>query len=61
MTLLQARQIERTYFSKEIYGPCIVVGNHTILPDGLLLLHAVSEPNGSCMHSFWGGKSNFLW
>jgi 1-acyl-sn-glycerol-3-phosphate acyltransferase len=41
MTLLQARHIERAYYFKEIYGPCIVVGNHTILSDGLLLLHPV--------------------
>jgi 1-acyl-sn-glycerol-3-phosphate acyltransferase len=54
------RQIERTHFFDEIDGPCIVIGNHTSLSDGLLVLHALPERICSGTHSFWTGKSNFL-
>jgi 1-acyl-sn-glycerol-3-phosphate acyltransferase len=53
-------QIERTRFYHEIDRPCIVIGNHTSLTDGLLVLHALPERISSGMHSFWTGKSNFL-
>jgi 1-acyl-sn-glycerol-3-phosphate acyltransferase len=56
------RQIERTHFFDVIDGACIVIGNHTSLSDGLLVLHALPERICSGTHSFWTGKgkSNFL-